>query len=407
MSRWICFTVGVILVVCVVTELQKSADLMEDKSVWIGPQHVQHHGDSDTDTEFGVLLSSTPNRRRLGAYVQNSHPETHDRSKRAVNFVGEDDNRYVNLGEIPLQAPQTEENSAERHSSVTHSVESNIGLETENSEEATNIKDVFLSVKSTETYHNTRLPVLLDTWMSVVPQAYIFTDAPDERISKRTHDHLVNTNCSSSHHRTALCCKMSVELDYYYASDKRWFCHVDDDTYVNIPALVTLLQQYDHTRDWYLGRSSIGHPVKIPHPEFRGKPGSNQEISFWFATGGGGFCISRALALKMMPYAGGGKLRTACDQIRLPDDVTIGFVISYYLNKELTIINKFHSHLEGLLLINEAKIRESITLSYGERRNKPNVVSIRDGLDAESDPTRFYSIHCLIYNIEKCQQNWR
>lgn len=29
-----------------------------------------------------------------------------------------------------------------------------------------------------------------------------------------------------------------------------------------------------------------------------------QKIGFWFATGGAGFCISRALALKMIPVAG-------------------------------------------------------------------------------------------------------
>ena len=43
----------------------------------------------------------------------------------------------------------------------------------------------------------------------------------------------------------------------------RWFCHVDDDTYVNIPALVNLLQQYNHTEDWYLGKPSLAHPIEL------------------------------------------------------------------------------------------------------------------------------------------------
>jgi hypothetical protein len=29
-----------------------------------------------------------------------------------------------------------------------------------------------------------------------------------------------------------------------------------------------------------------------------------QRLAFWFATGGAGFCISRNLAEKMLPYAG-------------------------------------------------------------------------------------------------------
>jgi len=41
----------------------------------------------------------------------------------------------------------------------------------------------------------------------------------------------------------------------------RWFCHVDDDTYVNVVALVKLLRQYPHYEDWYIGRPSLNHPM--------------------------------------------------------------------------------------------------------------------------------------------------
>ena len=50
----------------------------------------------------------------------------------------------------------------------------------------------------------------------------------------------------------------------------RWFCHVDDDTYVNVLALERLLQKYDYKEDWYLGKPSISHPLEINNPE---KPG--------------------------------------------------------------------------------------------------------------------------------------
>ncbi len=43
----------------------------------------------------------------------------------------------------------------------------------------------------------------------------------------------------------------------------RWFCHVDDDTYVNVPALYQLLRGYNHTEDWYLGKPSLTHPLEI------------------------------------------------------------------------------------------------------------------------------------------------
>lgn len=43
----------------------------------------------------------------------------------------------------------------------------------------------------------------------------------------------------------------------------RWFCHFDDDNYVNIPKLVELLSNYSPTMDWYLGKPSIASPLEI------------------------------------------------------------------------------------------------------------------------------------------------
>jgi fringe protein len=49
-------------------------------------------------------------------------------------------------------------------------------------------------------------------------------------------------------------------------------CHFDDDTYVNIPELVELLQKYKYNEDWYLGKPSLRHPMEIsdPDPKHRG-----------------------------------------------------------------------------------------------------------------------------------------
>lgn len=45
--------------------------------------------------------------------------------------------------------------------------------------------------------------------------------------------------------------------------DFRWFCHVDDDNYVNVPALDELLKSYNPIGDWYLGRTSTPNPLQI------------------------------------------------------------------------------------------------------------------------------------------------
>ena len=43
----------------------------------------------------------------------------------------------------------------------------------------------------------------------------------------------------------------------------RWFCHVDDDNYLNTDQLVKLLQTYNHTQHWYIGKPSLSHPLEI------------------------------------------------------------------------------------------------------------------------------------------------
>ena len=67
----------------------------------------------------------------------------------------------------------------------------------------TDLSQVFISVKTTSEYHYPRLVILLETWISLVKDSvWIFTDGEvDQVLMKRVGDHLVVTNCSSSHHR--------------------------------------------------------------------------------------------------------------------------------------------------------------------------------------------------------------
>ncbi|XP_076332187.1 fringe glycosyltransferase-like isoform X2 [Tachypleus tridentatus] len=226
---------------------------------------------------------------------------------------------------------------------------------------------------------------------------FFFTDANDPDFQSRTGGHLINTNCSSSHNRKALCCKMSVEFDRFLESQKKWFCHFDDDNYVNVPRLVKLLQLYNPQEDWYLGKPSIRAPLEILNRE-----NTQQKISFWFATGGAGFCISKGLALKMMPFASGGKFMSVCEKIRLPDDVTIGYIIEFVLRKRLTVVEHFHSHLEPMKFIKPNSLSEQITFSYSKFGNELNVLSI-EGFDSKTDPTRFMSLHCHLFpNFDFC-----
>ncbi|KAH7643711.1 fringe glycosyltransferase-like [Dermatophagoides farinae] len=262
-------------------------------------------------------------------------------------------------------------------------------------ESQTNIDDIFITVKTTRIFHKSRLDIILDTWYTLAKnQTYFFTDNNDPYYRQILGDHIVNTNCSVSHNRKALCCKMSVEFDYYIHNDdnKKWWCHFDDDNYVNIPKLIELLRHYDPIYDWYLGKTSIKQPLEIDDREFKKK------IHFSFATGGAGFCISRALALKMISVASNGQLISVGDRIRLPDDVTIGYIIEHMLDKKLTEIDEFHSHLEPMAMLEKNSLRNQVSFSYsGNNINNRNVLQINQLDSIQNDSTRFYSLHCYLF----------
>ncbi|XP_019869547.2 fringe glycosyltransferase isoform X1 [Aethina tumida] len=257
---------------------------------------------------------------------------------------------------------------------------------------STTLNDVFISVKTTKYYHAHRLPIILKTWFQLAKnQTWFFTDSDDPEFQQKTHGRMINTKCSSSHNRKALCCKMSVEFDTFIDTDKKWFCHFDDDNYVNVPRLVQFLADYNPREDWYLGKPSIQAPLEIIN-----KDKTSQKVKFWFATGGAGFCLSRALALKMVPLASGGKFISIGEKIRLPDDVTMGYIIEHLLRKPLTVVDHFHSHLEPMKFIRRDMLQDQISFSYSKNKEEWNVVKV-EGFDVKYDPKRFLSLHCHLF----------
>lgn len=57
----------------------------------------------------------------------------------------------------------------------------------------------------------------------------------------------------------------------------------------------------------------------------------------------------------------GGKFITVGDRIRLPDDVTMGYIIEYLLKKQLTVVEQFHSHLEPMKFLNKDTFSEQVS----------------------------------------------
>ncbi|XP_006859848.1 PREDICTED: beta-1,3-N-acetylglucosaminyltransferase lunatic fringe [Chrysochloris asiatica] len=247
-------------------------------------------------------------------------------------------------------------------------------------------RDVFIAVKTTKKFHRARLDLLLETWISRHKEmTFIFTDGEDEVLVRHTGN-VINTNCSSAHSRQALSCKMAVEYDRFIESGRKWFCHVDDDNYVNVQALLRLLASYPHTQDVYLGKPSLDRPIQATE---RVGEGEVRPVHFWFATGGAGFCISRGLALKMSPWASGGHFLSTAERIRLPDDCTIGYIVEALLGVPLTRSGLFHSHLENLQQVPASELHEQVTLSYGMFENKRNAIHLKGAFSVDADPSRY------------------
>ncbi|KAM8945673.1 beta-1,3-N-acetylglucosaminyltransferase radical fringe [Pelodytes ibericus] len=265
------------------------------------------------------------------------------------------------------------------------------------------VEDVFIAVKTTKKYHKSRLNLIMQTWISQVKeQTFIFTDWEDQELRQKAGNQMVNTNCSAVHSRQALCCKMAVEYDKFVLSNKKWFCHVDDDNYVNVQALLELLSSFSHSTDVYVGRPSLDHPVETMD---RVKGDGSVSLKFWFATGGAGFCISRGLALKMSPWASMGNFISTAEKVRLPDDCTIGYIIEGLLEVKMQHSSLFHSHLENLAKMSPNSVLDQVTLSYGGPENQKNVVKIGGPFGLNEDPTRFKSVHCHLYpNASWCPE---
>jgi len=254
------------------------------------------------------------------------------------------------------------------------------------------LDDIFISVKTSKKFHESRLKVILKTWFQLAKaNTYFFTDFSDEETSILTNGHLIVTSCPSDHSRQALSCKMQAEFDTFLKSEKSWFCHFDDDQYVNVLALEDKLRRFDSNEDWYLGKPSIERPLEILD---RDSPKMQKKVSFWFATGGAGFCLSKSLAENMREHAADGKFSSVADKMRLPDDVTMGYVVELLAGVPMTRIEEFHSHLEPLRLVKN--LTKQISFSYSSYGSEKNIIEV-NGFGEQEDPTRFQSIHCHLF----------
>jgi len=114
-----------------------------------------------------------------------------------------------------------------------------------------------------------------------------------------------------------------LTIGLYY----RWFCHFDDDEYLNIGTLSTQLRKYDSSRKYYVGHSpaqvgrkpqSLGFFKQFPEAKRR---------RYFYATGAS-YCVSAALMRDLEKYfRDSERFVSTCLKIVLTDDFTVGAII--------------------------------------------------------------------------------
>ena len=81
----------------------------------------------------------------------------------------------------------------------------------------------------------------------------------------------IHTHTPGKHIHTNL--MYYVYCCYIYLHRYQWFCHFDDDVYVNVEQLSNMLQKYNHNEPYYIGRwpheiFGDGREFLEVHPQF-------------------------------------------------------------------------------------------------------------------------------------------
>ncbi|CAN8003280.1 unnamed protein product [Ixodes hexagonus] len=283
--------------------------------------------------------------------------------------------------------------------------------------ERTRLEDVFLSVKTTRTFHRSRLDAILKTWFVLArEQTYFFSDFSDPLYQIKTNGHLVNTNCSATHNRYFVYLSLLGQQPRFAKTSYLDFLFPKTSDVGNVGKESQRDKEIKDTRQrrvFFKSRvspldkdarpppSTSVSPFEIQTTPLR-PPSTTRMVPSWNASSTGVFTIlyTPSHVSKVVPK--GGKFISIGEHIRLPDDVTMGYIVEHLLKKKLTVVENFHSHLEPMKFLKKEVLSDQVTFSYSRFGKEMNILSI-DGFPYRVDPTRFLSLHCHLFpNFSFC-----
>ncbi|XP_065885710.1 beta-1,3-N-acetylglucosaminyltransferase radical fringe-like isoform X2 [Dysidea avara] len=219
---------------------------------------------------------------------------------------------------------------------------------------------------------------------------------------------LVLPDCDDSHGKKALCCKSGTEFAAYYESLEKykemksfqWYCHFDDDMYVNVPQLSNVLRQYDPEKPWYISSKTRNvDPIKVLNIERLEKANITLKHKTYRMAPGAAYCISHTLMMELKHFLNGAEAFTRmCVMTGKVDDFTVGLsigsILGHYRNVSTSFKTQFSTQLKNRSAQEIAKyvcVAPNGTIQPLESYAKSINMSLSE------DPTRFLTYHCLLY----------
>eukprot|EP00933_Yihiella_yeosuensis_P060137 TRINITY_DN6216_c0_g1_i1.p1 TRINITY_DN6216_c0_g1~~TRINITY_DN6216_c0_g1_i1.p1 ORF type:complete len:522 (+),score=65.35 TRINITY_DN6216_c0_g1_i1:34-1566(+) len=180
--------------------------------------------------------------------------------------------------------------------------------------------EVVIAVKTVAKFHEDRIPLMRDFWASQSNVPVFFMSNEDygppganNNVVNLTAEYgdWVDPAIESTPGGSGHCTKMHAILKWLGRShlDKRWFVVTDDDTLLNVPQLLKVLDSHDDSK----GQKSIylGERYGWAHREERS--GTN------YITTGGGMALSKSALMELAQCTG-----CFCDPPNTPDDMSLG-----------------------------------------------------------------------------------
>ncbi|XP_065903065.1 beta-1,3-N-acetylglucosaminyltransferase radical fringe-like [Dysidea avara] len=285
--------------------------------------------------------------------------------------------------------------------------------------------NIYFSVKSSGKNYKDRLFPSMLTWFQLLDKDELTITSDNASAGKPYLDRIkkagfnvVISSCPGDHSYKALCCKTGMEFSSYYKALEKhngnkdryqWYCHVDDDIYVNVPQLSHVLQQYDPSKPYYIGRYPwILRRRYDKHPYLPVNEKAKNRIHkrnltvmadiFQYATGAT-YCASRALIMKGEHLLNGkDNFIASCELAGNFDDITVGFIFGAVLGCNLTEVDSIYNQFYKLGNFSKEQISKFLTVSYimnAKTHKVTNAVPLKSNIPG--DITRFMAYHCLLY----------